>query len=61
MPTPLGTKVFAWVAPGKAVYALFTGSKDVRAGTASVRTFGVVDSQPVSNATEPAYAALRCP
>jgi len=59
--TSLGEKIFTKVAPGKAVYALFTShKKKLAAGTAWVRTYGVVDSQPVSNVTEPAYAALRC-
>jgi hypothetical protein len=59
--TSLGDKVFTRVAPGKAVYALFTGhKKKLDAGNAAVRTYGVVDSQPVSNVTHPAYAALRC-
>jgi len=61
MRTPLGEKAFARVKPGKAVYAVFNGTKtSVRAGTAWVRAYGVVDSTPVSEVTEPAYPALRC-
>jgi hypothetical protein len=59
--TDLGTKVYSKVAPGKAVYALFAGhKKKVAAGNAWVRTYGVVDSQPVSNVTRPGYDGLRC-
>lgn len=61
MRTPLGEKAFTRVQPGRAVYALFNGTKkSVRAGTAWVRTYGIVDSTPVSDVTEPAYPALRC-
>ncbi len=57
----LGERVFRQVAPGKAAYALFTGPrKKMAAGTAWVRTYGVIDSTPVSNVTEPAYAKVKC-
>lgn len=59
--TGLGDRTFRKVAPGKAVYALFTRhSKKLAAGVARVGAHGVIDSRPVRNVTEPAYAALRC-